>query len=52
MNRPKLDDATAMNRIHEAMNATEWSADTLDVIAMIVELTGRTITDSSDDDDE
>lgn len=45
----RIDDSHAMNLIHAAMSAVEWSPDTLDEIAQIVELTGRVI-ESSDDD--
>ena len=38
-----MSDTEALNRIHECLNGLEWSADTLDAIAALVEATGRPI---------
>jgi len=36
-------DREALDRITEEMSGVEWSADTLEIIAQIVEMTGRKI---------
>ena len=38
-----LDDTAAMAWIHAVMSGREWSADTLDDIGHVVEMTGREI---------
>ena len=40
---PPLSDTEALNRIHECLNGLEWSADTLEAIAALIEATGRPI---------
>ena len=40
---PPVSDTEALNRIHECLNGLEWSADTLEAIATLVEATGRPI---------
>lgn len=39
----RINDDTAIILIHQALSGTEWSADTTQEIAEIVELTGRKI---------
>jgi len=46
----KLTDTQAMARIHELMDGTEWSADTLDLICNVVLDTGRVIRDTGEVD--
>ena len=36
-------DTEALNRIHACLDGVEWSADTLEAIAALVEATGRPI---------
>lgn len=48
----RLNDSTAMNAIHGVMTGTEWSADTLDEIALLVTATGRTIANSDEFEEE
>ena len=38
-----LSDTEALNRIHACLNGLEWSADTLEAIAALIEETGRPI---------
>ena len=38
-----ISDTEALNRIHRFMDATEWDAGTIEVVAEILALTGRTI---------
>jgi hypothetical protein len=38
-----LSDTEALNRIHACLSGLEWSADTLEAIAALVEATGRLI---------
>jgi hypothetical protein len=38
-----LSDTEALNRIHDCLNGLEWSADTLEAIAALLEATGRPI---------
>jgi hypothetical protein len=38
-----LSGTEALNRIHECLNGLEWSADTLEAIAALIEATGRPI---------
>ena len=40
---PPLSDTEALDRIHECLNGLEWSADTLEAIAALIEATGRPI---------
>jgi hypothetical protein len=43
-----LTDTEAVDQIHKLMDGLEWSADTLDEMARLVELTGRLIQDPND----
>jgi hypothetical protein len=47
----KISDERAMNAIAALMSGSEWSADTLDVIADMVRATGRTVADSGEYED-
>jgi hypothetical protein len=47
-----MTDTEAMALIHRALDGVEWSADTLDEIARIVERTGRVIRNSDDYSDD
>ena len=38
-----LTDTEALDRIYDCLHGLEWSADTLDAIAALVEATGRPI---------
>ena len=38
-----LSDTEALNRIYDCLNGLEWSADTLEAIAVLIEATGRPI---------
>lgn len=38
-------DTEALNKIHRLLDAVEWSPDTLELIALAVEKTGRPIRD-------
>jgi hypothetical protein len=40
---PGLSDTEALNRIHACLSGLEWSPDTLEAIAVLVEATGRPI---------
>ena len=43
--RSKHPDTVAMDKIHMLLDGVEWSPDTLDEIARLVEATGRLIRD-------
>ncbi len=45
-----ITDSEAMTRIHRLMSGQMWSPDTLDDIAAVVSLTGRTIEEPEDFD--
>ena len=45
-----LSDTEALDRIHACLAGLEWSADTLEAIAALVEATGRTIAPPPPDD--
>ena len=40
---PPVSDTETLNRIQECLNGLEWSADTLEAIAALIEATGRPI---------
>lgn len=44
-----LSDESGLNAIRNVMSGTEWSADTLDSIAAVVRMTGRSISDLNED---
>lgn len=48
----KWTDTEAMNRIHALMDGQEWSLDTLQDIAEVVQLTGRVIREPHEMDEE
>jgi hypothetical protein len=39
----ELSDTEALNRIYDCLNGVEWSADTMEAIAVLVEATARPI---------
>ena len=39
----ELSDTDALHRIWECLNGVEWSADTLEALAALVEATGRPV---------
>ena len=41
-------DSNYLDQIHEIMSGNEWSADTLDEIARVVEASGREIANSDE----
>jgi hypothetical protein len=45
-----LSDTEALDRIHACLTGLEWSADTLEAIAALVDATGRPIARPSPDD--
>jgi hypothetical protein len=45
-----LSDTEALDRTHACLTGLEWSADTLEAIAALVEATGRPIAPPSPDD--